>query len=195
MKKLIFVSLLCVSFHGYSQSFTSALLGRLSFGLKAGANYSNYVNTDFATDALVGFHAGALVNFRLTSRLSIQEEFLFSTQGAKVKEDVFGKDKINVYYMNVPFLLKYRMPLGLYVELGPQVGMRLKEDPEHTADGNFAKRLDLSAAGGIGFQTHSGFGIGARYIAGISKVGDFNISNVKPDFRSSIVQASVFYIF
>src|SRR6185369_6659505 len=88
MKKLLFMSLILTSTHCFSQGMVKGLLGRLTFGLKAGANYSNYMNADFATDGIVGFHAGALVNFRLSNSWSVQEEFLFSTQGAKMKDDV-----------------------------------------------------------------------------------------------------------
>jgi len=191
MKKLLFICFVLVS----SQGFSQGIFKRLSFGLKAGANYSNYTNADFATEGIVGFHAGGLLNFRITDNFSIQEEFLFSSQGAKVKDDLFGKENVNVYYMTVPFLLKFKTNSGFYIEAGPQVGMRLKEDVGNTTMGDFAKKLDLAAAGGIGFQTKGGFGIGARYIAGLSKVGDFNISNVKTDFRTNVIQASIFYIF
>lgn len=195
MKKLMLICCVLVSTQCFSQSFMQGVKQRLSFGIKAGANYSNYANADFKTDALLGFHAGALVGFKLTKNLSIQEEFLFSSQGAKVKGDLFGKENIKVNYITVPFLLKYRTNSGLYIEAGPQVGMRASEDIGKTQIGEFAKKLDLSAAGGIGFQTKSGFGFGARYVAGLSKVGDFQLSNVKTDFRSSVIQASVFYIF
>jgi hypothetical protein len=191
MKKLLFICFVLVS----TQSFSQGFMNRISFGLKAGANYSNYTNADFATEGLVGFHAGGLVNFRITDNLSIQEEFLFSSQGAKVKNDLFGKENVNVSYITVPFLLKYRTNIGLYIEAGPQVGMRAKEDVGNTSMGDFAKKLDLAAAAGIGYQTKGGFGFGVRYVAGLSKVGNFNISNVKTDFRTSVAQASIFYIF
>ena len=191
MKKLLVICFALVS----TQSFSQSLFQRLSFGLKAGANYSNYTNANFNTEGIVGFHTGGLVNFKLTNSLSIQEEFLFSTQGAKVKDNVFGTENIKVSYINVPFLLKYRSNLGLYIEAGPQVGMRANDNVSSTQIGEFAKKLDLSAVGGIGFQSKSGFGFGARYIAGLSKVGDFQPSTVKPDFRNSVIQASIFYIF
>jgi hypothetical protein len=190
MKKLLCICLVLTSANCFSQG----LLKRLQFGIKGGANYSNYTNADFATDALVGFHAGAIVGFKITDRLSIQEEFLFSSQGAKVKDNLFGEENVKVSYITVPFLLKYRTPMGIYFEAGPQVGIRAKEDLKDTQIGEF-KKMDLAAAGGIGFQTKGGLGIGARYIAGLSKVGDFNISNVKTDFKTNVVQASVFYIF
>ena len=199
MKKLLFVFCLLASVSGFSQTssgggFVQGIFSRLSFGLKAGVNYSNYTHTDFATNALPGFHAGALVNFKIGNQFSVQEEFLFSSQGAKIKGDEFGKENINVYYMTVPFLLKYRSPFGLYFEAGPQTGLRIKDDAE-ISNGDFAKRLDLAAVGGLGYQTKGGFGIGLRYVAGLSKVGDFDLSSVHTDFKTNVVQASVFYLF
>src|SRR5882757_5765877 len=117
MKKLLFICC-CLASTG---CFSQGLFSRLHFGVKAGANYSN---ADFATEALMGFHAGAIVNFKLTDNLSIQEEFLFSSQGAKMKNNVFGQENVKVYYVTVPFLLKYRSKSGLFIEAGPQVGMK-----------------------------------------------------------------------
>ena len=180
MKNWLFLVLLVVSSHSFGQSFVQGIMARLSFGLKAGANYSNYTQENFSSDGLVGFHAGAVVDFKLTKNLFIQEEFLFST---------------HINYFTVPFLLKYRTNIGLYVEAGSQVGMRTSENTGNTQLGEFAKKLDLSAAGGLGYQSKSGFGFGVRYVAGLSKVGDFQISNTKPDFKNSVMQASLFYIF
>lgn len=191
MKNLMLSCLVLMS----TQCFSQGLFQRLHFGIKAGANYSNYANADFKTDALVGFHAGGLIDFTLTKNFSIQEEFLFSSQGAKIKDDLFGKENVNVYYITVPLLLKYRTNAGIYMEAGPQVSMRAKDGIDKSQIGEFAKKLDLGAAGGIGFQSNSGFGIGVRYVAGLSKVGDFQLSNIKTDFRSSVIQASIFYIF
>jgi len=46
---------------------------------------------------------------------------------------------------------------------------------------------------GLGYQSAGGFGIGARYMAGISKVGNFDAHNINPDFKNSLLQVSLFY--
>ena len=112
-----------------------------------------------------------------------------------MKDNLFVKESVKVYYMTVPFLVKYRSNSGVYIEAGPQVGMRIKDDLEGSSFGDFSKRLDLSVAGGLGYQSKIGLGVGARYIAGLSKVGDFKLANIKTDFRTNVIQASVFYIF
>ncbi len=195
MKKLILLSFILVATNSFGQSPIKNLMQRFEFGVKAGANYSNFNNANFDTEGLLGFHAGAVVGFKLTDNLSIQEEFLFSTQGAKVKGGVWDNQDLKIYYLTIPFQLKYRTESGVYFEAGPQVGMKLKEDIEGLNGSEFVKKLDLSVVGGLGYQTAGGLGIGARYIYGISKVSNFDISNIKNDFTNNTIQVSVFYLF
>lgn len=190
MKKMIFIFLVMVSTGASAQG----LLSRLSFGLKAGGNYSNFTNASFDTDPLMGFHAGAIVNFKLISGLSIQEEFLFSTQGAELKNDLLNKEKLELSYISVPLLLKYSTNIGVYIEAGPQFNM-LVTDVKDTGFDKFADKIDAGIAAGIGFQFRN-IGIGARYYAGLTKVGKFEANDViKPDFKNSVAQASIFYMF
>jgi hypothetical protein len=173
------------------------LTQRLSLGLKAGGNYSNYTNTEgqFTSDGLAGFHAGAIVDFRIIRNLYFVEEFLFSTQGAKIKEDVFGKDNVKVSYLSVPCLLQFRTNIGIYIEGGVQTSLRLGDNLDKTTYSQFAKQLDMGVAGGIGYLSKAGLGVGLRYVGGMTRVADFSLQNAQPNFRNSMAQASIFYIF
>lgn len=197
MKKLILICFCFVlaSTGAYSQGIIKNTLKRLSFGVKAGVNYSDFTDANFATEGLVGFHGGAIVNFRISDSFSLQEEFLFSTQGAKTTNSAFGGQDIKLYYASVPFMLKYKTKFGLYLEAGTQVGFRVKEDIAGFTGGDFSKKIDMGAIGGIGYQSKSGFGIGARYVAGLQKVGDFKLGNISPDLKNNVAQASLFYMF
>jgi hypothetical protein len=195
MKKLILICLVLLSSKGFSQSSTQSILSRLEFGIKAGANVTNFTNASFPTDPLIGFHAGATVAFKFTNNFMFQEEFLFSTQGAKIKGGSLGDQDLKLYYMAVPFLLKYRTNSGFYLEAGAQAGIKVKEDVVGLNTQNFAKKIDLGAAGGIGYQSKMGLGFGARYIYGLSKVADVNLSNITNDFKNNNLQASIFYVF
>jgi len=195
MKKLMLICLVLVSAKGFSQSFTGNILKRLEFGIKAGANATNFTDANFPTDPLIGFHAGATVAYKFTDNFMIQEEFLFSTQGAKIKGGTLGNQDLKLYYMSVPFLLKYRTQAGFYLEAGAQAGFKVKEDVAGAGNQDFAKKIDVGAAGGIGYQSKMGLGIGARYIYGISKISDVNLSNITNDFKNNNIQASVFYVF
>ena len=185
MKKLLVAFVLFVSVHfAEAQTF--------SIGPKAGLNISNYTGGNIESDALVGYHLGGIVNYGFGKVFSIQPEVLFSTQGAKVQNNGTKSD-FKISYVTIPVMLKFKSNGGFYVEFGPQVGFRSSSDiPDQTIN-NFAKNLDLAAGAGIGYQSPIGLGVGVRYIAGLSKVGDFSGQNIDPDFKNSVIQASLFW--
>lgn len=186
MKKLVITALLLTtSIATWAQTF--------SFGPKAGINVSNYSGGNINSDARIGYHFGGLLNFGFGNAFSIQPEVLFSTQGAKV-EQLDEKRDFKVSYLNVPVMLKIRLNNGFYIEAGPQAGFRMSENlPDQTIE-NFAKGLDLSLAGGLGYQSNIGLGVGLRYVAGLSKVGDFSGQEINPDFKNSVIQAGLFWV-
>lgn len=187
MKKLsLTLMMLCaVTTFTFAQSF--------SFGPKVGVNVSNYTGGNIESDALVGFHLGGILQFGIGQHFAIQPEVLFSTQGAKLNNGNLDGVKYKTNYVGVPVMFKLRTTGGFYIEAGPQFSFRTSEDiPNQTFD-HFAKNLDLAAAAGLGYQSPIGLGIGARYIAGLSKVGDFSGNNIDPNFKSSVIQVSLFW--
>lgn len=195
MKKLVFLLALLTSVNCLAQTKTKSIMSRIQVGVTAGGNYSDFMNADFDTEGLPGFHAGLILGFKINDKFSIQEEILFSQQGAKLKAGFLGQQDLKLYYTSLPILLKYRTKSGFYIEAGPQASFKVKEDVAGLTDGDFAEKLDFGAAAGLGFQSKGGFGIGARYVYGFSPVGAFNTSLVKKDFTNTVAQASVFYIF
>ncbi|WP_106599822.1 porin family protein [Dyadobacter jiangsuensis] len=186
MKKLSITLILCaMTITSFAQTF--------GFGPKAGVNLSNYQGGNIQTEAKAGYHFGGMLNFGFGNVFSIQPEVLFSTLGAKVESSGSEADfKIN--YLTVPVMLKFRTRSGFYLEAGPQAGFRLSESvPDQTID-HFAKNLDISLGGGLGYQTNIGLGIGVRYVAGLSKVGDFSSQEINPDFKNSVIQGSLFWV-
>ncbi|ACT96416.1 porin family protein [Dyadobacter fermentans] len=185
MRKIFLLALLSMfGSAAFAQSF--------SFGPKAGINVSNYTGSDIESDARVGYHLGGILNFGIGQVFSIQPEVLFSTQGAKINNG--SKQEFKTTYVSVPVMLKFRARGGFYFEFGPQASFKTGEDiPDQTID-HFAKNLDLAGAVGLGYQANFGLGIGARYIAGFSKVGDFDQNAaMNPDFKNSVIQFSLFF--
>lgn len=184
---------------------TMALLGlsivvqaqRVQFGLKAGANINNFTGSSFddaRQNALIGFHGGVYTALFLGKHFAIQPEAMISTQGAKV-EDAGQLENYSLTYVTVPVMVKYITGGGFYVEAGPQVGFKVSEDVPDQTINQFAKNLDLAVAGGLGWQSKAGLGLGFRYVAGLSKVGDFEASTANPDFRNGTIQIGLFYGF
>ena len=190
MKKLFVASLLLVSVNLVAQQF--------QFGLKAGVNISNFSGAndvnELENSALVGFHGGAFLSFLIGDHFAIQPEALFSSQGAKVKY-ANTEHNFRVSYLNLPIMAKFRFTGGFYLEAGPQAGFKLSEDVKDMPIKDFANDVDLSLAAGLGYHSPIGLGFGARYSAGLSKVGDFEYGTTRPDYKNSNIQLFLFYAF
>ncbi|CAD0005391.1 MULTISPECIES: porin family protein [Flavobacterium] len=191
MKNLFLLCIVLVSTSSFSQSF----FDRLHFGLKAGGNYSDFYNADFDTEGLPGFHAGAIIAFDINKNWSVQEEFLYSTQGAKLKSKFSDDKDLKLSYISVPIVVKYKTDFGLYFEAGPQVGILASEDFKEITNDDFAEKIDAGMVGGIGYQFSNGLGIGARYYMGLTDVSKIKSTSVKTDFQNHMSQVSLFYIF
>lgn len=199
MKKLILCALVLISSQSFSQEskpgFLKEIASRLSFGLRAGVNYSNFNNTSFSTDPLVGFHAGGTVNFRMSEHWTTVEDVLFSVEGAKSTSALFGSKDIKLSYISVPIVFRYKTNPGLFFEIGTVNNFKVKEEVAGFEDSDFAKKISFAAVGGLGFQSKSGLGISLRYNYGITKVTAVTNSTFNNNFKSSNAQASLFYTF
>jgi len=187
MKKILILPLLLIAISVNAQ---------IRLGIKGGVNISNFTGGDFntiETSSLVGFHAGALVHWKM-GHLVLQPEVVFSNQGATLSSG--GVDSnFKISYVNIPIVLQYETDGGFYLEAGPQVGFKVSEDIPNTTIEDFAKGNDLSIALGLGYHSKMGLGIGGRYNIGVSKVGDFDSANISPDFKNGVIQVSIFYTF
>jgi hypothetical protein len=196
MKKLLIVCFVLASVNSYSQGFVSGMMQKIHFGLKAGGNYSDFNNANFNTQGSYGFHAGMMIEYRFNERFSIHEDILFSSQATKLKDiTTFGQDQIKLSYVSLPILFKYTTNIGLYFEAGPQANTNVGNNFEDPALKHYAKRLDYGVAGGLGYQTKVGLGIGLRYYAGLADVPDFQYGGINTKFTNNVAQASLFYIF
>jgi hypothetical protein len=176
---------------------TAALAQKFEIGVKGGVNFSNFTGTgnwqDVKAKTLVGYHFGGFVSFFLGNYFAVQPEILFSTQGSKFETAGQTFDQ-KVNYINLPVMLKYRSKSGFYLEAGPQFGFKTSESS--SSIDSLAKNTDFSMAAGLGYHSKIGLGVGVRYTAGISKVGDFKATeSINPDFKNGVLQLSLFYTF
>jgi hypothetical protein len=166
MKRMI---LLCVcAIIGLTQA-----QAQLSFGVKAGANFStiskiNYSAAGESDDSSIdlfkpkyvpGFHIGCYLRSNFTPSIGVQAELLYSMMGYKLSMpmvEALVKDasiKSTMHYVDVPVLFNFTVPnTGLFFELGPQLGLFL------TDKGSVSGKTD---EGSLGFTVKK-LGQGAR---------------------------------
>lgn len=144
-------------------------ISQIAFGLKAGLNVSkiNYNTTVVIssvrrteTGEILSFAAGGYLLKKLTGKLSIQPELLYSVQGG-----VFGSE-VRLHYLNVPVMLSYHPHKAVHFQAGPQVGYLMTVSNGTNSD--YFNKFDFGVAAGIGFMVDEAAEIAFRYILGIT---------------------------
>jgi hypothetical protein len=203
MKRLLSV-LLIAAFAGLL-ALPQAARADVQFGIKAGANMARVTGLD-AQDPLAtlknkaGFNGGLFLALNLSRVVTVQWEVLYTMKGATyvALDDTFT-DKLYADYIEVPLLLKLRIPLpGIqpFVFGGPTVGFKLQEKlmsngEEVPMTEALLKNNDYGAIFGAGLNLGRNFMIDMRYSLGLQKVISTVQGDVPPDFRNGVWSASL----
>ncbi|WP_160111906.1 porin family protein [Aquimarina sp. AU58] len=154
----------------------------IEFGIKAGANLTEFRNT--SSKFKIGVMGGVFSQYRLSEKLAIRSEILYSAQGAKSKNSS-GKIKLN--YINVlPAIIKFYPINKLSLEAGPQVGYLLGGKGTGFVKSNF-KKIDYGVALGIGYSLTDNLEVGIRYNLGLADITKENNTSLK----NSVFQAGI----
>jgi hypothetical protein len=160
------------------------------FGIKAGVNSARLeIDNDrneasgLKTTSKTSLHAGVFYNLPVSDKFRIQPELLYSIQGSKTSAmsstdpNLAGINEYDFHYVSLPVMLQYMTPGGFSVEVGPQVSYLSSANADRSngtevnlKDMDYIKKVDFSAAGGIGYLTPIGLGINARYVHGFTNV-------------------------
>jgi hypothetical protein len=170
---------------------------QVKFGIKAGFNLANQsisgVNVTSRAESKSDFYAGVLANVNFSESLILQPEFVYSGQGAGVKD---SSAKLNSEYLNIPVLLKYQHPTGVFIETGPQFGILLsakyKSSDLSLDQKNATKSTDFAWVFGIGYKIPVlNLGLDFRYNLGLTNIENSSVVTVK----NQVFQIGVFYLF
>lgn len=162
----------------------------VKFGLKGGANIAN-VNGSFSDSlsdwkSTVGFCGGIFLELNLGRVLTIQPEVLYTMKGADT-----GDGKLKFDYIEIPVLLKIRIPMGSvhpFIFAGPAFGWNLK-----AAIAGFKiedmPTSDYSAVFGAGLQLGGSIHIDARYTMGLQKLEVPDLETI--DLKNGVLSATI----
>jgi hypothetical protein len=220
MKKILFAALLLLAM----LFATDTNAQRIAAGIKAGINYSginNYQQSiyqaypeippglDFTSEPYFNFQGGGFVNIRLTGKLHLQPELLYSQQGYHFSAPYTSASQsinstVHLYirqtYFNIPVLLQYALWKGVQVTAGPQLGFLSKgelvaelDNNKQTRDAKFSS-IDLSVAFGAQYRLPLlPLGFYGRYTAGLNNIN--NDKNRNYSLKNQVAQLGVFYQF
>ncbi|HEY6082376.1 MAG TPA: porin family protein [Chitinophagaceae bacterium] len=207
MKKvLLSLTALLIAGVGFAQT---AGQPPVSFGIKAGPNFSSYTSKSSGnkqTSKLkVGLEAGAYANISLADEFYFQPSLLYAGKGGKDKN---SDTKINLSYLELPLDFLFKPDIGngnkFIVGVGPYVaygiggsvkGSTPSYDPFKSYNGTDAslKRFDAGANVQLGYEMPSGFNVGLNTDLGL--VNALNHGDNNNSFRNTSFAVTVGYTF
>ncbi|HEV3326648.1 MAG TPA: porin family protein [Puia sp.] len=180
-------------------SFFATANAQFAFGIKAGANFSNASGdglSGLSTSTLTGFNGGVFFKLPIGGHLSIQPELVYSGQGFKADENGYTAT-FTENYINIPVLLKYRFPMGLFIETGPQIGFLMSANAKYqgvsASDKSNYTSTDFDWAVGAGFHIPTTkLAVDVRYNIGLANIA--SSSSNTGSSSSNTVHNNVFQI-
>lgn len=178
MKKIILCAFAVCAF-----AFSNAQDSKLSFGMKAGVNFSNVSGAKVdGKDAKgrTGFYVGGLADYSISDKFSIQPEVLYSMEGA---------DKNSLDYIRIPVMAKYEVVENFSILAGPSFAFRM------AAENALVEKSTKSSDFGLGIGAAYAFGnifVDARYNMGLSDIKD---GDQKDSLKNNNIQLGIGYKF
>lgn len=162
-------------------------------GVKAGINIAkeNYGDDFYNTSSHTYFCGGLFANRGFGKHFAGQAELMYSGEGTE-ENYTYNTTKVTgvvtINRINVPVLIQYKTPVGVYAETGPQIGFVLSAKGKYT-DGNYDFKKNtqpvlFSWCIGAGYNFTNavpGLGLNARFAAGLSRIdkGSTNANTIR----------------
>jgi hypothetical protein len=162
------------------------LFSRIDLGGKVGLAVATEVEPgteEFVVKSAskTGVSVGGIGCYYIHKLLAVQVELLFSTKGTRYVFNDMPDGKVDSYYIDLPLLAKFQMPLGIQVDpyllLGAGFGILLRAIGEN-ADGSrgdvtkYTSTLDIGPILGVGgayvLGRRGSISFEARYFRGLT---------------------------
>ena len=143
-------------------------------GIKAGANWANQDVSNVDVNTITSYHVGAYVNLNFSDKWGITPELLYSVYGSEL-----DNVKLDLDYVAVPVMLRFKPISLLSLEAGPQFSFLTKANFDGTDVKDQLKNNDFGLAFGAGLHLPLGFNAGARYVLGFTDISDVSTESVK----------------
>ena len=116
------------------------------------------------------------MNLNLSDKFGITPEVLFSSQGSDIPIENSLLAKLDMTYIAIPVMLKYKPIKFLFIEAGPQFSFLTKAEIDFVGDvediKDQLKNNDFGLAFGAGVNLPLGFNAGARYVLGFANINE-----------------------
>jgi hypothetical protein len=205
MKRILGIMTLALAVLVVPNAMASSNAGKdakFRFGVKAGANVSNFMTADgskldFTNASLANFTGGATVEWLFWKGLGIDAGVMYTAKGTEYKAgddiisdiytDLMGTNsvmKATIHYLEVPVNIKYKLSIkGLkeliapFVYVGPSFAFKLGEEVSF-GDTNIKENevdfnaVDVALNVGLGVEIIKHLNVSAQYGWGLGTVVD-----------------------
>jgi len=168
MKKIFLLTIINVC-------IATCSFGQINLGYKTGLNISRVRNSshnDFSSD--FGFNTGILAKFKIAKNNFLNTELLLSLKGFNIILIPSGTTATNFSYLTLPLLFEHRTSSKFYFQLGPElnylIAAKMKNSTFKESVIDNYKKVDISLAGGLGYNISKKIGLETRYIFGLSQI-------------------------
>lgn len=165
----------------------------VTYGIKGGLNFSNYIGDDFDTDAKTRGNVGIFFKYDFSPYFALQPEADLNWTGADIKNGTQGDIEVKQTYISIPVLAKLQVPTqsGLTPNIfaGPVVGFSIHDEFD-TNTPNFDELDTNTTQFGLQFGVGVNWGralLDARYHWGLTDTFD------NYDAQNSVFMISVGY--
>ncbi len=167
-----------------------------SVGIKAGTNFTKIDGQSFNDGYKTSFQGGLFMELDFNKKIGIQPEFLYSeTKSENIPGALpytFQNSEVNLNYLTIPILFRYKIAKVLVLNVGPQYSLLLNKSDNKLVGGSEPfKSSDFAMIGGaqLNFRYLRLYG---RYAIGLNNINDLSESN---KWKSQQIQLGVGFKF
>jgi len=180
------------------------ILAQTPFGVKAGPNIAWASGEVDGIDPIIGYHFGVFSWIKISERLKLKPEFVFSEQGFSTSMNSTNTIT-RIRYIQFPLLLEYHLDEVIFFA-GPQVAsiagaqylVKRQDDTEKIPASRDLNNIEYSGVVGIGVPIQDDLALQLRYQMSFSHMFDstfdtFFISVPETKIRNQSLQLSITY--
>ena len=152
---------------------------KTTFGVKAGINLASISSEiDLDPSSKTAMYFGALAEYSISSKFSIQSEILYTRHNMTAYHAVYGgpfpRMEFTLDFIQIPVLAKFHINENISLELGPSYNILLNDkvvvlNNNNSSETDFAKKTEFSGILGATYKFKNGFFTSVRYYKGFSK--------------------------
>ena len=170
-----------------------------TFGVKAGANFSNINLDDLDASSKTGFVGGGFVNLAWPI-FNLQGELLYTTKGFKNATAAdLSKFDVSTHAIQIPILLKFKLPIPAVapsVYIGPALSFITKAEATDASGATEDIKDDFessiwSMVFGLDVTLMDMFIVDARYDMGLSSLSKDAITDIGEDVKGRTITVMV----